>query len=202
MLNTYPSIMHIRRAVEPMEVITAAEALARRDARQNKGRPATPIVLRTRPPAVLHEYKFGPFWMHSKEFGPPWCPQFKVPDFWFASANIGGVIPAPARDWIVIKNGLTCDRILSAVATYYGVATFELLSHRRSAQIVKPRHIAMYLCKELTGRSLPFIGQRMSGRDHTTIMHGVRKIARLVEAGDPEITSDVWELRRRLGVPE
>ena len=67
--------------------------------------------------------------------------------------------------------------IQKVVADHYGIALRELLSHRRTAHIVRPRQIAMYLAKTLTLRSLPDIGLRFAGRDHTTVLHSVRKIA-------------------------
>ena len=72
--------------------------------------------------------------------------------------------------------------ILGACAVFYGVPISCLFAERRTKGIVKPRQIAMYLAKELTPRSLPDIGRRIGGRDHTTVLHGVRKI----DALDPE----------------
>lgn len=74
------------------------------------------------------------------------------------------------------------DTILMAVARFYpGVSVNDIKSSRRTAKVVRPRMIAIYLAKELTGRSLPEIGRRLGGRDHTTILHSVRKIANQVE---------------------
>jgi chromosomal replication initiator protein len=63
--------------------------------------------------------------------------------------------------------------------------------------IARPRQIAMYLAKQLTPRSLPEIGRRFGGRDHTTIMHGVRKIEELM-ATDSQMSDDLQMLRRQL----
>ncbi len=73
------------------------------------------------------------------------------------------------------------SRILAAVAAHYDVEVAEILAHRRTAHLVIPRQVAVYLAKALTGRSLPDIGRRFGGRDHTTILHGVRKIAALMQ---------------------
>lgn len=87
--------------------------------------------------------------------------------------------------------------ITRACAEHFNIHLRDLLSHRRSRWIVRPRQIVMYLSKEMTTRSLPEIGRLMHGRDHTTVLHGYRKIASLIEAGDP-IAADVEAIRARL----
>jgi chromosomal replication initiator protein len=77
------------------------------------------------------------------------------------------------------------------------VSRADILSSRRSASVVKPRQIAMYLAKILTLRSLPEIGRRFGGRDHTTVLHAVRKIEGAVEA-DVSLREDVELLKRML----
>lgn len=67
-------------------------------------------------------------------------------------------------------------KIQMATARYYGVTRADILSHRRTSKVVKPRQIAMYLCKILTMKSLPEIGRMFGDRDHTTVLHAVRKI--------------------------
>ena len=69
------------------------------------------------------------------------------------------------------------------VARQYNVSRSDLLSSRRTANVVRPRQVAMYLAKTLTLRSLPEIGRRFGGRDHTTVLHAVRKIEALVGQG-------------------
>lgn len=68
------------------------------------------------------------------------------------------------------------DDIQKLVASHYNVSRADILSSRRTANVVRPRQIAMYLSKVLTLRSLPEIGRRFGGRDHTTVLHAVRKI--------------------------
>ena len=68
---------------------------------------------------------------------------------------------------------------------------------RRTAAVVKPRQIAMYLSKALTPRSLPEIGRRFGGRDHTTVIHAVKQIERL-RAADSELDADIRLLTRQL----
>ena len=69
------------------------------------------------------------------------------------------------------------EDIQRIVARQYNVSRADLLSSRRTANVVRPRQVAMYLAKTLTLRSLPEIGRRFGGRDHTTVLHAVRKIA-------------------------
>jgi chromosomal replication initiator protein len=71
------------------------------------------------------------------------------------------------------------------------------LSSRRTANVVRPRQIAMYLAKVLTLRSLPEIGRRFGGRDHTTVLHAVRKIEGLVN-GDRGLADEIEVLKRML----
>ena len=68
------------------------------------------------------------------------------------------------------------DDILKIVGRHYNVARTDLLSPRRARSIVVPRQIGMYLAKKMTSRSLPEIGRRFGGRDHSTVLHAVRKI--------------------------
>ncbi len=86
------------------------------------------------------------------------------------------------RDLLVIQDRqLTIDNIQKTVAEYYKIRIADLLSKRRSRSITRPRQIAMALCKELTGHSLPEIGNAFGGRDHTTVLHACRKVKELKE---------------------
>ncbi len=87
------------------------------------------------------------------------------------------------------------DDILRIVAKHYNVSRADLLSQRRTANVVKPRQVAMYLAKTLTLRSLPEIGRRFGGRDHTTVLHAVRKIDRLM-TGDRALADEIEVLKR------
>ncbi|MFM8608749.1 MAG: chromosomal replication initiator protein DnaA [Hyphomicrobiales bacterium] len=89
------------------------------------------------------------------------------------------------------------EDIQKLVATHFNVSRADILSSRRSAGVVKPRQIAMYLAKVLTLRSLPEIGRRFGGRDHTTVLHAVRKIEGAV-AADNGLRDDVELLKRML----
>jgi chromosomal replication initiator protein len=92
---------------------------------------------------------------------------------------------------------ITVDDIQKAVAEYYGMKQADLLSDRRNRAVARPRQTAMWLCKQLTTRSLPDIGRRFGGRDHTTVLHAVRKIEQL-KAVDAPIAADVEALLRKL----
>jgi len=89
------------------------------------------------------------------------------------------------------------DDILRVVTKHYGVNRSDLLSSRRNRSIVRPRQIGMYLAKSLTSRSLPEIGRRFGGRDHTTVLHAIRKVDELIEA-DNALREDVEILKRLL----
>ncbi|MGO8799789.1 MAG: chromosomal replication initiator protein DnaA [Roseiarcus sp.] len=89
------------------------------------------------------------------------------------------------------------EDIQKLVASHYSVTRADILSSRRTATVVKPRQIAMYLAKTLTLRSLPEIGRRFGGRDHTTVLHAVRKIEGLSHA-DRALNEELELLKRML----
>ncbi len=88
------------------------------------------------------------------------------------------------------------EDIQKLVASHYNVTKADIVSARRTANVVRPRQIAMYLAKTLTPRSLPEIGRRFGGRDHTTVLHAVRKIEAL--AGTDGRLSEEIDLLKRL----
>jgi chromosomal replication initiator protein len=89
------------------------------------------------------------------------------------------------------------EDIQKLVANHYNVSRADILSSRRTAVVVKPRQIAMFLAKTLTMRSLPEIGRRFGGRDHTTVLHAVRKIDAL-QANDGSLRDELDLLKRML----
>jgi chromosomal replication initiator protein len=89
------------------------------------------------------------------------------------------------------------EDIQRIVARQYNVSRADLLSSRRTANVVRPRQVAMYLAKTLTLRSLPEIGRRFGGRDHTTVLHAVRKIENLVSI-DNALAEEIELLKRQL----
>ena len=92
---------------------------------------------------------------------------------------------------------ITIDEIQRRVSEHYNLKLTDMHSARRSRNVARPRQVAMYLSKQLTARSLPEIGRKFGGRDHTTVMHAVRKIEELIEE-DPSIAQDCDVLRRAL----
>lgn len=92
---------------------------------------------------------------------------------------------------------VTIDEIQRTVAEYYNLRLAEMLSQRRARVIARPRQVAMHLSKQLTSRSLPEIGRRFGGRDHTTVMHAVRKIEDLCKS-DSQLDEDITRLTRML----
>lgn len=92
---------------------------------------------------------------------------------------------------------LVCNDIIHEICLYYSLSKEELLSRRRDLAVVRPRQVCMFLCKELTRNSLPEIGRRVGGVDHTTVLHGVRAIKLLIKKSQ-EIANDVVTLRARL----
>lgn len=91
--------------------------------------------------------------------------------------------------------------IQKAVAEFYNLTTAEICSAQRAAYIVRPRQIAMYLCKKATGRSLPEIGRRFGGRDHTTVLHAVRQIESMLVSGKITLPPHLAELAQPGGDP-
>lgn len=89
------------------------------------------------------------------------------------------------------------ERILNVVAGHFNLSRSEFLSRRRTKNLVFPRQIAMFLAKELTIWSLPAIGRKFGGMDHTTILHAVRKITPLVQR-DESVRDTVDGLRREI----
>ena len=92
---------------------------------------------------------------------------------------------------------VTIEEIQKRVAEHYNIRLADMYSARRARAVARPRQIAMYLAKQLTSRSLPEIGRKFGGRDHTTVMHAVRKVEELREA-DAAFADDVNLLRRLL----
>jgi len=92
---------------------------------------------------------------------------------------------------------VTIDEIQKKVAEHYNIKLADMHSARRARSVARPRQVAMYLAKQLTARSLPEIGRKFGGRDHTTVMHAVRKVEEL-RATDHSFSEDVELLRRML----
>ena len=92
---------------------------------------------------------------------------------------------------------VTVEEIQRKVSEHFSIRLSDMIGPKRVRSIARPRQMAMYLSKQLTSRSLPEIGRRFGGRDHTTVMHGVRRIEELMST-DSQIAEDVEMLRRAL----
>lgn len=92
---------------------------------------------------------------------------------------------------------ITIDEIQRKVAEHYNLRLTDMHSARRARNVARPRQVAMYLSKILTARSLPEIGRKFGGRDHTTVMHAIRKVEELI-GDDAQIAQDVEVVRRAL----
>lgn len=114
----------------------------------------------------------------------------KPVDMDFTQATLADVLRANQRR-------VTIDEIQRRVCDHYRIRHAEMSSARRAREVARPRQVAMYLAKQLTPRSLPEIGRRFGGRDHTTVIHAVRQIEKL-RATDAELDADVRLLMRQL----
>ncbi len=97
----------------------------------------------------------------------------------------------------VSERKISIDEIQRKVSEHYNIRLSDMIGPKRLRSYARPRQVAMYLCKQLTSRSLPEIGRRFGGRDHTTVMHGVRRIEELKQQ-DGQIAEDLEMLRRAL----
>lgn len=93
---------------------------------------------------------------------------------------------------------VTVDEIQRRVADYFNIRLSDLLSARRARAVARPRQVAMYLSKQLTSKSLPEIGRQFGGRDHTTVMHAVKRIDELRQT-DSILEEDIQHLERMFG---
>lgn len=121
-------------------------------------------------------------------------------------ARVGGDIARLTLDeaQAILRPHLSCterkvtvDMIQKAVAEHYALKQADLISERRARAVARPRQVAMWLAKQITTRSLPDIGRRFGGRDHTTVLHAVRRIEAL-KAEDAAIARDIDVLLRKL----
>ena len=102
------------------------------------------------------------------------------------------------KDFIILNNNqVNVESIQNVVAAHFNLNIQELLSPRRSRSLARPRQIAMYLAKQHTTNSLPDIGRKFSNRDHTTVIHAVRKIDELIKK-DNEVKHNVNEINKKL----
>ncbi len=119
------------------------------------------------------------------------------------SSLVGGAISLKNTEAVLqdllrsCEKKATIDDIQRKVAEYYNIKMVDMHSARRSASIARPRQVAMYLSKQLTSRSLPEIGRKFGGKDHTTVMHAIKRINELMRE-DIELKEDIERLQRSL----
>jgi chromosomal replication initiator protein len=92
---------------------------------------------------------------------------------------------------------VTIEEIQKAVVEHYSIRMADMTSARRSRAVARPRQMAMYLAKQLTPRSLPEIGKKFGGRDHTTVMHGIKKIEADIK-NDDRMQRQLMQIRQQL----
>lgn len=173
--------------------------------RQHKERQA-----RFYPPRVIQQAKPVPVFRKVRDFTPEelkWTP-IKKGDA-VSGDNSADAAVAPARPkWMDYYEAMpahaprypSIHTIIDRVGQYFSVTPLDIVSQRRQASIVRPRMIAMYLARHLTPRSLPEIGRQFGGRDHTTVLHAVNKIAGLLD-NDEGLAGIVSGLREELAIP-
>jgi chromosomal replication initiation ATPase DnaA len=106
--------------------------------------------------------------------------------------------PAAAGQLPVLPGRIKVRRVLKLTAAHYGMTLDELLTDRRTQPLVRRRQVAMYIAYDVTGRGMPFIAYYMGKRDHTTILHGMRVIRDLLDAGDVATTAAVRQITEHL----
>ena len=92
---------------------------------------------------------------------------------------------------------ITIDEIQKKVVEHYNIKLSDMHSPRRSRSVARPRQVAMYLAKSITTRSLPEIGRKFGGRDHTTVIHAIKTIEEIM-VNDPSLAEDIELLTRIL----
>ena len=95
------------------------------------------------------------------------------------------------------ENIVTIENIQKVVSQFYKISLSEMLSKRRSRYLVRPRQISMYLSKNLTTKSLPDIGREFRGRDHTTVIHSVKIVEKLIN-NNQEISEEIQKIKNKI----
>lgn len=170
------------------EARTGRELLSRYAEARRRFFPAPRPQARYRPPITARQV-----YLTAEDVGPPVPPPPLPPPAVILA------LPAPDDEAAQIE-AMTRVRVLDIieiVAAHFNVSKIDIVSHRRDREIMLPRQVVMFLSRELTLRSLIEIGRLIGGRDHSTIVSGIRKIGKLISAGHP-IAADVDAIRARL----
>jgi chromosomal replication initiator protein len=112
-------------------------------------------------------------------------------------ADMEVVVEALSDTWKSAEKSVPVETIKRRVAAYFDLSVDDLISQRRHRAVARPRQIAMYFCKRFTRRSFPDIGQRFGGRDHTTVMHAVKRISDLALT-DAAFAAELAEVARKV----
>jgi chromosomal replication initiator protein len=113
---------------------------------------------------------------------------------------VAPALPVLARQFPAAPGRIFVCRAIKATAVHFGIAVSELISVRKTQPLSRRRQVAMYVAREMTGRSLGFIGEKIGDRHHTTILHGVRAVKGRLDAGDVEMVAAVEAIMERLRV--
>lgn len=142
--------------------------------------------------AVVQETREAP------AFGPDACAHVRAWNSYIAAMRLSGIEGAEARaldaNWTFVSN---TRRIIEVVAKHYGVTVGDILCQRRDERITRPRHVAMFLARDLTLRSYPELGRSFGGRDHTTVRKAVITMDHRA-AEDAELRDEIEGIRARL----
>lgn len=115
---------------------------------------------------------------------------------WLSKKMAEAPKPAPKQFWFSIADRpgeVSIQTIQRVVAEFYKISVRYMTSNSRKVGVTLPRHVAFYLARTRTGKSMPDIGRRFGGRDHTTVLHGVRRIKSLIVSGH-SVAGDVEEI--------
>ena len=107
-------------------------------------------------------------------------------------------IATPAQNLPATRDRILVRRVIKATAEHFGTTPDDLLSGRRTRLLTRRRQVAMYVARKMTRRSLFFIGRKIGDRHHTTVLHGVRAVRGLLDAGDAEMVAAVGAIMERL----
>lgn len=93
------------------------------------------------------------------------------------------------------------SQVLDVVSKFYSIHTIHIVSQQRTAPICRARHVVMWIAYHVTGMSLAQIARRLGNRDHTTVLSGIRKIQRQLDAGEARTIVEIGEIKERIGAP-
>jgi chromosomal replication initiation ATPase DnaA len=99
---------------------------------------------------------------------------------------------------VAMPGRITVRRVLDLTAAHFGMTVEALLSPRRTQPLTRRRHVAMYVARQLTARSLPYIASKLGKKDHSTILHAVRTVQARIDAGDADTIAAVDAIVARI----